>query len=257
MKNTFWGKRALILGGSSGMGKATAQLLLSNGVKVIIASKSSESVSTAIAELKAYGELSGLTVDLRSTQQVGEFIEKIKALPPFHYLVNASGVFAPKSFVDSTPDDYANFLDINRGFFFITQEVVRRMQQEGGGGAIVNIGSYWADHAVKGTPTSTYTMAKAGLHALTKQLAMELAPDRIRVNAIAPGVVETGVLDELAGSPQAAKEVYKGLNAIHPLGRNGQPAEIASAIAYLLSDEAAWVTGAIWNIDGGLSSGRS
>jgi NAD(P)-dependent dehydrogenase (short-subunit alcohol dehydrogenase family) len=238
------------------MGKATAQLLLSQGATVVIASKSPESVATAVGELRKYGEVSGLTVDLRTVGQVDNFIRKISEMPPFHYLVNASGVFAPKAFVDSTMEDYAAFLDINRGFFFITQAIVRRMQREGGG-AIVNIGSYWADHAVKGTPTSTYTMAKAGLHALTRQLAMELAPDGIRVNAIAPGVVETGVLDELAGSPDAAKEVYKGLNAIHPLGRNGQPSEIASAIAYLLSDEAAWVTGAIWNIDGGMSAGRS
>ncbi|MBS1663257.1 MAG: SDR family oxidoreductase [Bacteroidetes bacterium] len=257
MKTAFEGKNALVIGGSSGMGKATAQLLLTKGVKVTIASKSPDSVAAGVAELKKYGQVEGWTVDLRKPQQVDEFIQHLDKVPPFHYLVNASGFFAPKPFVDSTAEDYASFMDINRGFFFITQAIVKRMQKEGIAGSIVNIGSYWATHAVKGTPTSTYTMAKAGLHALTQQLAMELAPDKIRVNAIAPGIVETGVLDELAGSRESAKEVYKGLNAIHPLGRNGQPSEIASAVTYLLSDEAAWITGAIWAVDGGMSAGRS
>lgn len=256
MKSTFEGKRALILGGSSGMGKATAQLLLTRGVTVVIASKSPDSVATAVADLNRYGKVAGLVVDLRSMELVDAFLRQLEDLPPFDYLVNASGVFAPKPFVESTREDYATFMDINRGFFFITQAVVKRMQLEGGG-AIVNIGSYWATHAVKATPTSTYTMAKAGLHALTQQLAMELAVNNIRVNAIAPGVVETGVLDELAGSPEQAKEVYKSLNSLHPLNRNGQASEIASVIVYLLSDEAGWVTGAIWEVDGGMSAGRN
>ncbi|WP_431213449.1 SDR family NAD(P)-dependent oxidoreductase [Puia sp. P3] len=127
MKNTFTGKRALILGGSSGMGKATAQLLLSNGVKVVIASKSSDSVSNAVAELKAYGDVSGLNVDLRSVQQVDEFIKKLGDLPTFNYLRQRFRRLRTEGLCRFDPGRLRGFLDINRGFFFITQAVVRGM----------------------------------------------------------------------------------------------------------------------------------
>jgi NAD(P)-dependent dehydrogenase (short-subunit alcohol dehydrogenase family) len=100
-------------------------------------------------------------------------------------------------------------------------------------------------------------MAKAGIHAFTQQVAMELAEDKIRVNAIAPGVVETNVLNELFDGADKVKEAYDGLSGMHPLGRNGQPEEIAATVTFLLSDKAAWITGAIWDVDGGLAIGRS
>jgi len=254
-KNTFTGRTALIIGGSSGMGKATAQLLADNGATVLIASKSQQSIDSAVKDL-GKNNVTGLRVDLTNEPEVKAFIDRLNDIKCIDHLVNASGFFAPKPFLDTTPAEYDAFLDINRGFYFITQAVAKKMKANGGG-SIVNIGSWWATAAMKGTPTSAYSMAKAGLQALTQQAAMELAADKIRVNAIAPGVVETGVLDELAGSPEKAKEVYKSLSAIHPLGRNGRATEIAAAVAFLLSDEAAWITGAIWDIDGGMGAGRN
>lgn len=255
--NTFEGKTALIIGGTSGMGKATAKALLAAGAKVIVASKSQNSIDSALNDLKGAGIIQGLQVDLTKLSSTTFFIKEIEGLEQIDYLVNASGIFRPKPFLDTTVEEYDSLLDINRGFYLITQAVVKRMKTIGKGGAIVNIGSYWAKQAIKGTPTSAYSMAKAGLHSFTLQIAMELAEDQIRVNAIAPGVVETNVLNGLLGSADKAKDAYQGLNSIHPLGRNGKADEIGAAVKFLLSDEAKWITGTIMDVDGGMSAGRS
>jgi len=101
-------------------------------------------------------------------------INQINEFSNVDYLVNASGIFGPKPFLDHTAEDYDSYLDLNRGFFFITQATARAMQKSGGG-SIVNVGSMWAKQAVKATPSSAYSMQKAGLHSLTQHLAMELA----------------------------------------------------------------------------------
>ncbi|GAA1560198.1 hypothetical protein GCM10009789_11850 [Kribbella sancticallisti] len=162
-------------------------------------------------------------------------------------LVNAAGFFAPRKFLDYGQDNYDADLELNRALFFLTQTVVRGMTAAGSGGAIVNIGSMWGHQAVAALPGTGYSMAKAGLHALTHNLAMELAADGIRVNAVAPAGVATPVY----------KEAVKGFDSFHPLGRVGTAQDIASSIVFLLSPESSWITGALLNVDGGVMAGRS
>ncbi len=122
--------------------------------------------------------------------------------------------------------------------------------------AIVNIGSMWAHQAVKATPSSAYSMAKAGLHALTQHLAMELAEYLIRANTTAPAVVETPVYEAFIPREQVSTAL-QGFNAFHPIGRIGQAGEVAHAVKFLLSDDTAWTTGAVLNVDGGVMAGRN
>ena len=129
------------------------------------------------------------------------------------------------------------------------------MKAAGHGGAIVQTGSMWALQAIGATPSAAYSAAKAGVHALTKNLAIELAPDNIRVNAIAPGVIETPVFTTFLTDEQVA-QVLPTFNALHPLGHNGQPEDAAEALLFLASDQAKWITGVILSVDGGVMAGR-
>jgi NAD(P)-dependent dehydrogenase (short-subunit alcohol dehydrogenase family) len=248
--------QALIVGGTTGMGKATAQLLLQERIEVIIVGRDDKNLDATQKELSTFGSVKIVSLNLFDIQAVKAFSEKVATeFPNIKYLVNSAGYFSPKAFLEHSEVDYDIYHNFNKAFFFITQSVAKVMISNGGG-SIVNIGSMWAKQAIKATPSSAYSMAKAGLHSLTQHLAMELADSNIRVNAVSPAVVVTPIYGSFMEESKI-EETLQGFNAFHPIGRVGRPEDIAKTINFLLGDNSSWVTGAIWDIDGGVIAGRN
>ena len=245
---------ALIVGGTTGMGLATAQALAKRGITVQILGRSAKRLGAARTAID--GAVETIQADLYDPDAVSDVIASIeRESRHLAYLVNAAGTFSPKPFIEHVEADYDNYLALNKATFFLTQAAVKNMIHHGGG-SIVNVGSMWAKQAIKATPSSAYSMAKAGLHALTQHLAMELADQSIRVNAVSPAVVETPIYENFI-DPAEVHATLQGFNDFHPIGRIGQPRDVAAAIDFLLSDDSAWITGTIMDVDGGVMAGRN
>ena len=257
MTNRFQNKVAIITGGGSGIGLETAKQFVAQGGSVVIIGRDAEKLTLAAQEIDSTGAsvavLAGDVGKVATAERaIGLATERFGGVD---VLFNNAGIFKPTPFLDHTEAEFDRYVTtILKGKFFMAQAAARAMQKRGGG-AIVQTGSMWAERAIGATPSSAYSAANAGVHAMVRNLAVELASSNIRINAVAPAVVETPVYATFM-SPEQVKEVLPTFNDFHPLGRNGQPPDVVGALLFLASDDASWITGAVLPVDGGVMASR-
>jgi NAD(P)-dependent dehydrogenase (short-subunit alcohol dehydrogenase family) len=237
------GKRTLITGGASGIGKATVQRFLEEGANVTVIDQNPE----ALELLKQ--EMPGLSVviqgDVSEIEAVESAFEQIKAQwGGIDILINNAGISTRHAFLEITPQEWQQMMDVNlTGAFFVAQAAARLMER----GVIANMGS---TNGLLGYPYyADYNASKAGLIELTRSMALELAP-LVRVVAVCPGYVLTP-MQEAEYTPEMLVEI----NSKIPLGRHAKPEEVAALFAFLCSEEAAYITGQAFVIDGGETAG--
>lgn len=238
------GKTAIVTGGTRGIGFAIVKKYLENGANVAIAGSRKESVDKALAQLPDYeGRVMGIWPDLCDPQAVAESFARVKErFGRVDILANNAGVSSRTSLYDYTMEEFNKIIDLNIKAVFVCSQVAARIMKEQGGGVIISTSSMVS---LYGQPSGcAYPTSKFAVNGLTKSLARELAKDHIRVNAVAPGVTKTDMMSAL---PQ---DLVDRISAGIPLGRVGEPQDIANAYLYLASDLASYVTGVVLHVDG-------
>jgi len=238
------GKTAVVTGGTRGIGLAIAKKYLENGANVAIAGSREETVEKALSQLQDYKDnVMGIWPDLCNPEEVASAFASVKErFGSLDILANNAGISSRTSIYDYTLEEFSKILDVNLKAVFVCSQAAARIMKEQGSGVIINTSSMVAEY---GQPSGCgYPATKFAVNGITKSLARELAKDGIRVNAVAPGVTKT---DMVAALP---KELVDRISAGIPLGRPGEPEDVANAFLYLASDMASYVTGIVLRVDG-------
>jgi NAD(P)-dependent dehydrogenase (short-subunit alcohol dehydrogenase family) len=240
-------KVAIITGGGSGIGRASAELFAREGAKVVVADFNEKAGQEAVAAIRqAGGEAIFVPVDVSDSAQVQRLVDTtLQAYGGIDILVNNAGILLFGTALDTSLQDWERVIAINlTGTFLLSKAVLPHMIARGGG-SIVNLTSSTGAHDAAAN-TVAYVTSKGGVALLTRAMAIDHAKHNVRVNAVAPGPTDTPMLRD-AMSP----EQLDAFAATFPMGRLGRPEELARAILFLASDEASFVTGAILAVDGG------
>ena len=242
------GKVAIITGGGSGIGKAIAQAFVREGAKVVIAGRDSKRLDRAATEIGA--DCLAVSADVSNVANVENLVSAtINRFKKINILVNNAAVLLPGTAESISEESFDQTFAINvKGLWLLSRAVLPYMRAAGGGGSIVNIASVLS--MVGARNRVAYSASKGAVMAMTKAMALDHAAENIRVNCIAPGIVETEMVARFSTDENARKQRV----AMHPMGRFGQPQEVASAAVFLASDESGWTTGSVVTIDGGYSA---
>jgi len=247
------GKVGLVTGGTSGIGRDTAVHFAKAGAKVVVAGRREPQGKETIELIRAArGEGLFVQADVSKASEVDALIQKtVERFGRLDVAFNNAGIEGVwVSIIRQSEDDWDQTIDINlKGVWLSLKYEIRQMLKQGGGGAIVNMASIQG--LVGSAGAAAYTASKHGVIGLTKAAALETARNRIRINAVCPGAIETSMADRLFGAP----ELHKFVLGCHPLGRFGKPVEIAEAVVWMCSDRASFMTGHTLVLDGGFLAG--
>ncbi|WP_211659058.1 SDR family NAD(P)-dependent oxidoreductase [Phytoactinopolyspora halophila] len=250
MTARFTGRVALVTGAARGIGQAIAARLVDEGATAVLADVDTDAVTAAADELTAYGDVLGVTCDVTDRSSVDAAVgAAVQRWGRLDVLVNNVGVNGGPPFIDVDDEAWNRQADPTlHGAARCIQAALPSLLDSPAGGSVVSIGSV---NGMAAFGSEVYSAAKAGLINLTQNLALRYGPDGVRFNVVAPGTVRTRAWEHLDDRP----DVHERLRRLYPLGRLGEPSDIAAAAAFLASDDASWITGTVLNVDGGILAG--
>jgi len=250
-------KRAVITGGSSGIGFAIAKAFAKNNANLVLIARNEKRLKESASILSQYGgEITIFPVDLLDHSNFEKIVENIiKIWPEIDVLVNNAGTAKFTPFTKTCEDELDMHFNLNvKVPYLLTQKLFDALAARSG--SVINVSSYFSHRMLPGRPSTAYSLTKGAIESFTKSLANESGPKGVRVNAIAPGTVNTPLVRlNIDNLPDEQRNKFAELiKTIYPLGRIGEPDDVSGAAVFLASDYSRWITGAVLAIDGGLTT---